>query len=65
MQTTGGVTLLDIYRRLYPKTLLADVTLARAGGGVTHPHEFFFWNCRRTAGRILLTFCIAYGASFA
>ena len=43
MQTTGGVTLLDIYRRLYPKTLLADITLARAGGGgVMHPHEFFF-----------------------
>ena len=44
-----------------------DLTLASAGGGVgaPPPDEFFFWNGRRTAGRIALKFYIAYGASFA
>ena len=42
------------------------LTLARAGGGGSkrHPHEFF-WNGIRTAGRIALKFCTAYGAFFA
>ena len=34
------------------------------GVDATPPHEFF-WNGFRTAGRIALKFCIAYGASFA
>ena len=34
-------------------------------GGGMQPHEFFFRNCRRTAGLIALKFCITYGASFA
>ena len=40
------------------------LTLARAGGIDATPHELF-WNDCRTAGRIVLKFCIAYGASFA
>ena len=43
-----------------------ELTLARTGGGglMQPPHEFF-WNGRRTAGRIALKFCTAYEASFA
>ena len=42
------------------------LTLAHigGGGGLMHPHEFF-WNGRRTAGRIALKFCTAYKTSFA
>ena len=49
------------------KSFMADVlTLARTGGGGADAtsHEFFR-NGRRTARRIALKFCIAYGASFA
>ena len=34
------------------------------GEGLMQAHEFF-WNGRRTAGRIALIFCTAYGVSFA
>ena len=46
---------------------LSDLTRARTGGGgdvTPSPHEFF-WNGRRTTGRIALKLCTAYVASLA
>ena len=47
-------------------TVCSCLTLAHAdGGGSMQPPWVFFWYSLRTAGRIALKFCIAYGASFA
>ena len=40
-----------------------QLTLARSGGLMQPPHEFF-WAGRHTVWRIVLKFSIAYGASF-
>ena len=40
------------------------LALVHAGGSMRTPMSFF-WNGRRTPGRIVLKFCVAYGASFA
>ena len=49
----------------YQKRFQIILTLASAGGVGAPPPLEYFWNGRRTAWRIALKFCIAYGAFFA
>ena len=44
---------------------LVTLTLNRAGGGGEDAPPWVFWKDRQTAGRIVLTFCLAYRTSFA
>ena len=48
------------------KSEILPLTLALAGGGVdATPWGFFFCDAPRTMRRVVVKFCIAYGASFA